>query len=241
MNLKMSGSRRLLAVFMSVALLVTSFLLAGVSHAADTSVEPLTKEQYINFLENYDSSTATKLGVQTLDAKSEATDAQKSLEQFKALTEEQQEKFVATLSDPKFLLEALQGPDQETPEGIETKTIIQPASVQQATVSYSKVASLFGIELLVYKATGSFSYDRSQDKVVQAISYNAYVSKNINPLCQTRLLYANKSIINNHFKGEAVFSYGVGPIKGYEWQTGSFRFDTTGYSDGTNYTLGYME
>lgn len=152
---------------------------------------------------------------------------------FEELSNSEKEEFVDLLSNPMTYV------NNETSKNIENhehNEEISISSTKSSVVSRNtwgtRTVSLFGIDILKYKIEAG--YKVSKGKIKSINYYDAYVVKNLNPMCQTSTQSKHAYISNNRLYTKGVFYYKVGPLKGLSVQIGNIYGQLISYPNGSS-------
>ncbi|NBI28498.1 hypothetical protein [Chengkuizengella marina] len=179
-----------------------------------------TVESYIHYLEN--------------------EGAIETLNQFKNLKAEDQEKFLEYINNPAMMFDTSDS-NIEIVEKTITKDIKSEKSAfalasGTRTIEHVKELDILGLNVLKYKVEGTYDYNSSG--ATKAVSATGVVLRNLNPMVQTELTSVNGAgrgvvnIGNGIYTAKVSFDYEIGPLNGLDVQIGTYYMTVTGDEDG---------
>ena len=224
---------------LSIILTSSTFCFAGNSSDATQGITP---SGYIKFLQDNLSSTKDV---------TVAADLKADISKFKSLSKDDQQKFIDYISDETLMKDvinklsnisaistsdfnstALEGGDvYVTAEIVKTSSVNARASSEDERyiITYKPKAVVLGIT--IFQTTNTLIYRGTSSTVNSITSFDAYISKNYNPLMGANFTNKSTDISNNiaHAQIDVVFTweYKVGEIT-----TGASRMYTDGYPGG---------
>ncbi|MGZ0050067.1 hypothetical protein [Brevibacillus gelatini] len=227
---------KLLSFVMSVALVLgISIGASGVNGAENPLATP---ESYAQYLSNYDKKEAIRLGVDPLYVDQAVKDAKDALEDFKALSVEDQKKLLTYMQSPSMLKQSFTDAKVQKIESFSNPSI-QQAQADTRLVHHEYTMSLLGIDWTIYVVDGKYEYDNKGP--TKELGAKGYVKRNLNPLVQTSKISEYDDIDRGVYVGTAVFDYKIGPLKGLSYQIGSAYCRVTGDKDGKTGGSGWTE
>ncbi|HEO2443947.1 hypothetical protein ABEY09_28220 [Bacillus paranthracis] len=191
-------------LFMIISFVTLGLVLPSGAASAEEVKSQYTPQDYEKYLANYDSDAAEAAGVSPEYISSAVMEAGKILEDFKALSKEDQEKFVESFT-------------KIDPINIEENEVVVDDPINamgDKSVSYENSVKFFGVPQTTYKV--SVNYNVSGGKVKKINSSNARVVRNLNPVVRTGLNTGGKNAWVTGDNKAAVtgsFYYQIGPIK----------------------------
>ncbi|MGG4339698.1 hypothetical protein ABEW13_19565, partial [Bacillus subtilis] len=162
-------------LFMIISFVTLGLVLPSGEASAEEVKSQYTPQDYEKYLANYDSDAAKAAGVSPEYISSAVMEAGKILEDFKALSKEDQEKFVESFT-------------KIDPINIEENEVVVDDPINamgDKGVSYENSVKFFGVPQTTYKV--SVNYNVSGGKVKKINSSNARVVRNLNPVVRTGL------------------------------------------------------
>lgn len=226
---------KLLSFVMSVALVLgISVGASGVNGAENPLATP---ESYAQYLSNYDREEATRLGVDPLYVDQAVQDARDALEDFKALSIEDQKRLLNYMQSPTMLKQSFTDAKVQKRESFSNSSIQPQANTR--LVNHEYTMSLLGIDWTIYVVDGKYEYDKKG--ATKELGAKGYVKRNLNPLVQTSKTSEYDEVDRGVYVGTAVFDYKIGPLKGLSYQIGSAYCRVTGDKDGKTGGRGWTE
>lgn len=214
--------KKVLILTLLFAILVGTFLNFGTLQAsADTNDidSLLTVEEYKAFLFKEDRSV---------------------LQQFSALSNEEQEEFVAALNDPETYENEENWEISETTE-LENVEKNNDVGIQSTTRTYSRHRNynmtIAGITVTGYRI--SIRFESKNGRVSRILSRSATVERRLNPMVQTSRTSLNSYISNNRAYVDATFHYSVGPIQNLSKQIGTLAANGSWRANGSLYSISW--
>lgn len=191
-----------------ILFMIISFVTLGLVLPSSTSAEEVkskyTPQDYENYLAHYDENAAKAAGVSPEYIAAAVMESGKALQDFKALSPEDQEKLVESFTK-------LDPINTETEETVTQ----QPIQTQgDKGVSYENSVKFFGAPVTTYRV--SVNYNVTKGKVKKINSSSARVVRNWNPVVRTGLNTGGKNAWVTGDNKAAVtgsFYYQIGPIK----------------------------
>ena len=207
----MKRLKKLFAFLLTFAMAI-SF---SVSAFAAEKEAVLTVEQYMEFLKE---------------------ESPSDLQKFKALSADEQQRFVNYLVEPATYNGTLNTPDIARSNNYErNEKYFSRAELGRIRATTwdawgTSTVTILGIEILEYRIEVGYNVSGN---TITSINYNeAYVVKNLNPLVQTNTTSKSAYINNNIVHAKGTFYYELGPIEGLTVQIGNIYGELLAYSDG---------
>ncbi|MEL7571076.1 MAG: hypothetical protein AAGU14_11040 [Eubacteriaceae bacterium] len=226
---------------LSVIFTSSTFCFAGNSVDITQDVaHSITTDSYLKYMQ--DSLSSTK------DA-TVAADLKTNISKYKSLSKDDQQKFINYISDETLMKNAINklsnlstsnhkstslesGDVFITAESIKSSSVnIKAASAAtRYTITYKPKVVVLGIT--IFQTTNTLVYMATSSTVDSIVSFNAYVSKNYNPLMgatfKNKSTYVSDNVANAQIDIVFTWSYKIGEII-----TGSCRMYTRGYPGGS--------
>ncbi|MBA4535513.1 hypothetical protein [Brevibacillus halotolerans] len=215
-------------------------LSVGASVAKEKENPLATPQNYAEYLANYDKAEALRLGVDPAYITEAVQDAKDALEDFKAMSTENQKKLLDYMQSPKMLEQSFTNAKVEK---VQKQELISDYAMQpQAStkrVSHEYKMTLLGVDWTIYVVDGKYEYDKKG--ATKELGASGYVKKNLNPLVQTSKTSEYDEVIGGTYYGTAVFDYKIGPLEGLSYQIGSAYCRVTGDESGKTGGRGWTE
>lgn len=167
-----------------------------------------------------------------------------SLEEFRNLSDDDQEVFVDSLNDPELFNENLKIEMQESvtekPALVKlTNSFATFATTYTTTLTTRYNMTILGVNITTYRHV--LVYNRTGGKATKVLSNTAVVERSINPMVSTGLSSKSSYISNGKAYGTADFYYRIGPFKGLSVQIGNLHHKLVGNGSGSITTSSWIK
>ncbi|RFA34943.1 hypothetical protein CAI16_10095 [Virgibacillus dokdonensis] len=193
-------------------------------------------ENYIEYLEKYDEDEALRLGIEENYADEAVSGAKTTLEEFKKLSDKDQQLYLKYISNPENLIkDTIEGNDSNL-EIVEEEDFSDNHPQNGLLASYRTVKhtgslKALGITWTKYAIEGKYEYNRS--RVTKKLMHNAWVSWNVNPTVTNSRIRNTGYISGGKYYGEGKWKYKIGVIgTGFGAQIGTVDIRVKGNRSG---------
>lgn len=169
-----------------------------------------------------------------------------SLEEFKKLSNEDQEEFIESLKDPEMFNENLEVEVEETvkeepmlPNLDSNLAYSRAATTYRTTLTSRYHMKILNVNITTYRH--ELVYSRSGGKATKILANTGVVERSINPMVATGLSSKSSYISNGRAYGTTDFYYNIGPFKGMSIQIGNLHHKLVGDGQGKITTSSWIK